>query len=272
VFGNFVGTGILTILLGLGTGAFNPATYITLPNTQGYSNAQSAQDYYIAVGDFNGDGNPDIVSNNEQSNSMSVMLGTGTGSFSAGVNFPTGQEPHGPVCADFNGDGKLDIASPNSRTNTITVSLNNGTGGFPTPLIIVSAPTGTTVLHIAVGNFNSDSHIDLVATYGNGISLLLGSGNGQFQTYTTFPAQQANADLWAIAVGDFNLDGNLDAVATYNTANNAVELFLGNGNGNFVTSSYSGFATPFNMAVGDINGDCKLDLVTSEPVTIILGT
>src|SRR5262249_36490555 len=65
----------------------------------------------IAVGDFNGDGNLDIITCNEIGNSVSVLLGTGGTTFSDAKVSDTGNSPEAIVVADFDGDGKLDAAT-----------------------------------------------------------------------------------------------------------------------------------------------------------------
>ncbi|MEG5244548.1 VCBS repeat-containing protein, partial [Microcoleus sp. A6-D4] len=67
----------------------------------------------VTVGDFNGDGKTDIAAANRNSNNVSVLLGTGTGSFGAATNFAVGTNPYSVTVGDFNGDGKTDIAAAN---------------------------------------------------------------------------------------------------------------------------------------------------------------
>jgi hypothetical protein len=71
--------------------------------------------YGVAVGDFNGDGHLDIVAANNNDNTVSVLLGTGLGSFQAQATFDVGSAPFGVAVGDFNGDGYLDIVAANYR-------------------------------------------------------------------------------------------------------------------------------------------------------------
>src|SRR6202049_1746735 len=64
----------------------------------------------IAVGDFNGDGKPDIAVANTGSGNVSILLGNGDGTFQPAVNYSAGNSPSGIALGDFNGDGKLDLA------------------------------------------------------------------------------------------------------------------------------------------------------------------
>ena len=92
--------------------------------------------YSATVGDFNGDGIPDLAIGSNQSQSLTLLLGDGIGGFSAapGSPFPTGINPSSVTVGDFNGDGKADLATANATSNNVTVLLNNGSGGFsPAP-------------------------------------------------------------------------------------------------------------------------------------------
>src|SRR6185503_16206333 len=73
------------------------------------SNPQS-----VAAGDFNSDGKLDLATANQNSDTVSILLGTGTGSFGAKTDFGTGRGPVAVAVGDFNGDGKLDLALANN--------------------------------------------------------------------------------------------------------------------------------------------------------------
>src|SRR5437867_8353340 len=85
----------------------------------------------VAVGDFNGDGVPDLVVANEGSNNVAVLLGNGDGTFRAARFFPVGSSPVSVAVGDFNGDGSLDLAVTNVDPNDGSVLLGNGDGTFP---------------------------------------------------------------------------------------------------------------------------------------------
>jgi hypothetical protein len=75
----------------------------------------------VAVGDFNRDGYLDIVATSPNSNSVSVLLGTGLGSFQPQATFPVGSNPVGVSVGDFNEDSYLDIVTANSNSKTVSV-------------------------------------------------------------------------------------------------------------------------------------------------------
>jgi hypothetical protein len=82
----------------------------------------------VAVGDFNGDGKLDLAVTNINSDTISILLGTGTGSFGAKTDFATSSGPFSVAAGDFNGDGKLDLATANFRGfDSPTVTAQRGT-------------------------------------------------------------------------------------------------------------------------------------------------
>jgi hypothetical protein len=116
---------------------------------------------------------------------------------------------------------------------------------------------------VAVGDFNGDGKLDLAVANGVGVSVLLGNGDGAFQPAVTYAAGTYTE---SIAVGDFNGDGKLDLVVTNNlSSGGTVSVLLGNGDGTFqAPRTYGVGASPYGVAVGDFNGDGKLDLAVTN--------
>jgi hypothetical protein len=275
-------SGTVTVLLGNGNGTFQePPTYGTA----------GVQPDAVAVGDVNGDGNPDlVVANSCESNCGSnseglvmVLLGNGTGTFTPGAKYPTGGYKSSSVAiADVNGDGKPDIVVANrcSTSNcesggSVSVLLGNGNGTFQAAQTFASG--GDTSLSVAIADFNADGNLDLAvanecqdSSCANGsVTILLGNGNGTFQTAQVFASGGYETD--SVAVGDFNGDGIPDLVLANQCQdstcqNGSVSVLLGNGNGTFQTaSSYSSGAAQANsVALTDLNGDGNTDLVVSN--------
>ena len=118
----------VSVLLGDGTGGFTAA-----PGSPFMAGSAPGS---VAVGDFNGDGKPDLAVAHNSSNNVTVLLGNGSGGFTAapGSPFPAGSGPDSVAVGDFNGDGKPDLAIANYIDSTVTVLLGNGAGGFtPAP-------------------------------------------------------------------------------------------------------------------------------------------
>ena len=85
---------------------------------------------FAAVGDFNGDGKPDLVVANGTSNNASVLLGNGDGTFQQAVNYATGTNPNWVALADLTATGRWISPSPIWASSTISVLLGNGDGTF----------------------------------------------------------------------------------------------------------------------------------------------
>src|SRR5439155_1263538 len=135
----------------------------------------------VAVGDFNGDGVPDLAVANSRSDTVSVLLGGGDRTFQAPLTFAVGRNPVFVVVGDFNGDGVPDLAVANE--GAVSVLLGNGDGTFQAAL---SLTAGGNPRSLAVGDFNGDGVLDLAVVNGDflkagTVSVLLGNGDGSFR-------------------------------------------------------------------------------------------
>jgi len=212
------------------------------------------------VADFNGDGNPDVAIVDRGTNTVTILLGHGDGTFSAPASYATGVDPIALAVGDFNGDGKLDLVTANRAAYTISILLGNGDGTFGSH---VDYTAGTEPMAITTGDFNGDGNLDVavVNNADNTVSIYLGAGNGTLQNPLTY---SVGASPIAIVAGNFNGDGNLDLAVADAGANN-VAVLLGNGDGTFQNVAY--YATdsdPSGLFAADLNGDGKLDLVTAN--------
>src|SRR6266849_1484727 len=150
----------VSVLLSNGDGTFQPALYSVV----------RSQPQSIAVGDFNGDGVPDLAVDDGSSDSVSVLLGNGDGTFQAARNFYAWLNPVSVAVGDFNGDGVLDLAVANNNlAGTVSVLLGNGDGTFQPLQSFVARRFPVSV---AVGDFDRDGRQDLVVAnhYSNNVS------------------------------------------------------------------------------------------------------
>jgi hypothetical protein len=226
----------------------------------------------VFVGDFNGDGKPDILAADGTLN-----LGNGDGTFKSGTAV-TGA----PLAvADFNGDGIEDILE--QGTGTLLVLLGNGDGTFQ-PATSTNSGAGAYNAILAT-DLNGDGKADVLGLYNNNLVVYLSNGNGTFATGVSYPVGNMAFGGATITLGDFNGDGKLDAAISLSGNNAAGQevVLLGNGDGTFQAGKIStGVIYPTSGVAGDFNGDGKSDLIiagglactgtcTGDKTSILLG-
>jgi hypothetical protein len=286
-------SGLVAILLGNGDGTFQPAQNYS---SGGYSAA------YVAVGDVNSDGKPDVLiadrctTINNCSGHVGVLLGNGDGTFQSPVSFGSaGIFATAVALADVNGDGKLDMLVLNECaaaslcdevSGSLGVLLGNGDGTFQAAQVFDAG--GEESVGMSVADVNGDGKLDVLVasrapvlsddSYVNGaVGVLLGNGDGTFRT-----AHIYNTMGWAaqvVAVADVNGDGKPDVLVANGSASSldyssdSVAVMLGCGDGSFQaapTYSPGGTFQAYSAAMADLNGDGKTDLVvTSYCLTIL---
>ncbi len=294
---NFPVGNAVSVQLGDGTGNFSTPTIF-----RGESGMFS-----MAIGDLNGDGYPDIVTANQDTDTVSVYLNNGQGGFgppSGGyLGYLMGGQMHAvfdsPVSnflyADVNNDGNSDLVVLESGAQyplpyALTVLPGNGTGGFGAPLrsSVLDLGPNQEVIDFTLADFRSTGLPDLLLLdYQGGSSLptatpafalAKNNGDGTFQKPTLTPL--GNISPIGSVVGDFNNDGKLDVLLCYITcvasgtcAGPAVQPYLGNGDGTFrpgtpVAFNTAGSPTIRGILAVDVNGDGKLDLQVSGDALI----
>jgi hypothetical protein len=237
-----------------GTPLFETApTYVTGPNPLS-----------VAVGDFNHDGIPDLaVANaaqgNSETGSVSILIGTGSGTFLPAVKYAFPNSYVGSVAVgDFNGDGNLDVAAGYQKG--LGILLGNGDGTFRAPTTY-----GTYAGTLAVGDFNGDHILDVLALAGYSVILFAGNGDGSFRSPTIIQSFKAFAS--SLAVGDFNRDGVLDFAVVAADITEGTFVYLGNGDGTFTRKSSYQTGNGV-LAAADFNGDGIPDLAVAGTTSI----
>ena len=246
----------------------SPTTQISL---SGSGAAVSSNPLAVTTADFNGDSKQDLAVSNEGSNTVSILLGNGNGTFQPHIDYATGVEPAGLATGDFNRDGKLDLAVVDESANTVSILLGNGDGTFGSH---VDYATDQFAVQVVTGDFNQDGNLDLATAneQAGTVSILLGNGDGTFQTNVDY---SVGSSPMAIATADLNGDGKLD-LAVADSITQAVSILLGNGDGTFQSAvDYPASVDPVALATADFNRDGKLDLavagLVSSSVAILLG-
>ncbi len=217
----------------------------------------------VATGDFNNDGNMDVL--RSDGGTGQVLFGNGSGGFTQGSSFSMttdGGLVQELVAYDFNGDSILDWAgvTRNVDTEGLWVSFGNGDGTFQTARGYAGLGGAGSLRQLTAGDLNNDGVMDLMSADNNSntLSVYLGNRDGTFQARisSATPAQST----FGVALGDFTGDGILDAISGSNGF-----LMRGVGDGTFVNGNYThSFIGAVEYQAGDLNGDGKLDFVAAS--------
>ncbi len=246
----------------------------------------------VAVGDMDQDGKLDLVVASTQVPSISVLLGQGDGQFRAAAlkTITVSETPGEMELGDLNGDGKLDVAITSHDSYGVTVLLGDGKGGLTratnSPIVMKDGKHPHT--HgLGVGDLNGDRKLDLVTVNNadNDVSVAFGDGSGGFTRAPGSPFA-VGPSPYPLALGDVNNDGRIDIVATSSatgpqraqqlSSSFALTLLLNNGRGGFQASQLPlRTGQPWFVAVADVNGDRKPDLVATHheqsKLSVLLG-
>jgi hypothetical protein len=242
----------------------------------------------IIVGDFNGDGIPDIAGAGSAgctagpcwNAEAGALLGDGSGNFvpAASTNMGSNFSVTSLAVGDFNGDGKLDLAvggmvgGQTGPTYSINLLLGNGDGTFTSK---GSVAIGGAFQTFAAGDFNGDGIPDLavVNTTADIVTILLGNGDGTFTT-STAATSSTGVNPVCISVADFNGDGIPDLAVGNSPSgggSGSLTILLGNGDGSFTAAASPATPTGVNsIAVADFDGDGDEDIAVANGAVLTL--
>jgi len=258
---------------------YSPKYFLPLFNGGGASSSfasktdftTAAYPFRVATGDFNDDGKPDVVTLNQIGNSLSVFKNTSiakTISFDSKTDYPTENMPQEIAEGDINRDGKLDIVICYNNSSLISVFLNTSTGG----LISFAAKadfSGTLPVSIAINDVDMDGKPDIVATNPGGINtvtIFRNTGTQANLAFTTVDIPSGGGYPMNISALDLNGDGKPE-LALLNQLNTRLTFFENHctpGSVSFISSSMPVSISAPLMVAGDIDGDGKTDLVTTN--------
>lgn len=193
-------------------------------------------------------------------------------SFAAPTRYAVDDSPGPLAIADLNGDGKPELVVGSGDSDALSVLVNRGDGSFEARRDYGSprAPDS-----LAIADLNGDGRRDLAAAYHSGtVSVLLNSGDGSFEARSDYSVGRG---AYSLALADLNGDGKPDlTTANAEEGTGSVSVLLNRGDGSFATNvDYTTGREPDSLAIGDVSGDGKPDLVTAnagaDTVSLLVG-
>ncbi len=187
-----------------------------------------------------------------------------------------GDRPSAAAAADLDNDGHQDLVIANGRSNDLTIFLGDGGGEM---VSLGNSPGGENPSDLALADLDSDGNVDVVVANHDTdyLTILLGDGGGAFRPASNSPLRiDVAPHPHAVRANDLDADGLVDLVVDHRYGRGLL-ILRGLGGGAFESPGelVEVGGDPYRgMAVGDINGDGRIDLITPNPreVGILLST
>jgi hypothetical protein len=254
-----------------------PGATVSVLLNKGHASFEAKRDFQtgraprsVALGDLNGDGKPDLATANDLSltGTASVLLNTGDGTFKRALDYATSAGAYTVAIGDLNDDRMPDLAVADG--GGVSVFLNKGDGSFATTRHYNTG--GDFAISLTLGDLNGDRKPDIAVGNIGGdytVSVLLNRGDGIF----SLKRYEAGAG-YSVAMGDLNGDRRPDLVGTDSLNSpdascdagdgTTVFVLVNRGDSRFARLAYDTGCDPVSIAIGDLNGDSKRDIVTAN--------
>jgi hypothetical protein len=245
-FNLFSSLGRVDILFNNGDGTFTVQTIL---------DCKAFAPVSVVTNDFNGDDKLDIIILNGYLPEIQVLLNSVNGTFTEQRNFFTGNMSLYMTAADINNDNKSDIIILNYVSQDIRILFNTDNGTF---MKQVNYNTGCYPYHVITADLNNDDRLDIILACGCDIILFYNDGNGRFAPYEVIDAVLHTVLLAAMDIND---------LIVRRSGGQLLAFYLNIGNGRFAaptTYPVVTVITPFGIAVEDVNGDKKADVVLAD--------
>ncbi len=250
--------GYLSLGSGSGSGSYGTSTNVSSLFT-------SSGGGPVAFGDFDGDGDDDLVSGDWYTDKMSYRSSNGNGTFATKVDYAiSDNDPNEIKIADVDKDGDLDLILAlglYSNSGRLAIFKGSGNGSFA-PVAEYASDTG--ISSVSVGDLNNDTYPDVVAALTNTdeVAVYLNNGDGTFAAKVDYAVGDGPYD---VELSDLNNDGKLDIVALSTTSKN-ISVRLGVGDGTFgANTNYDVYATNITyLSLGDVDNDGNQDVVVAS--------
>jgi hypothetical protein len=262
---------LLFPLLAFHTANAEPAECLDPAEIHATSNVNNDAPFRAAICDIDNDGDDDIVTANDASNSVSFLLNDGSGDFSSFHRLAVGasdvvHEPVAVACCDFNGDEVSDLVTANHTTDEVSLLIGNGVvEGVPTFVAPIHFSVGEAPWAVYCGTVDTDLHVDIVTANftTNDVSVLINDTAGGIDLDRSYSVPVGGGPR---ALDACNVDGDddLDFVVVNMLGESVTVIRNDGGAGLLATGTFPIGENPFGITCCDLDGQNGPDVVTAQ--------